>query len=238
MQVSVVGLLVCAAILAVAYYCRGSLIIGLMASLAFGSTALMTLTSLGGSSPLIYTFFAATLVTAVAVRRRIWRDIGAVFGSIRPIWVLGGVMLYAVVGAWLFPRLFAGQTTVFVQSKARKGVIEASLGPVSANLSQTGYFVLGCLTAVAICVLLLHHDRLDQIRRGFLLWCSLHAGMGLIDFLGKLSGAGDVLGPIRTASYAMLTEASEAGFSRIAGAYSEASAFGGVSLACLAFCYT
>src|SRR5688572_15387436 len=112
MQVSVVGLLVCAAILAVAYYCRGSLIIGLMASLAFGSTALMTLTSLGGSSPLIYTFFAATLVTAVAVRRRIWRDIGAVFGSIRPIWVLGGVMLYAVVGAWLFPRLFAGQTNV------------------------------------------------------------------------------------------------------------------------------
>jgi hypothetical protein len=61
--------------------------------------------------------------------------------------------------------------------------------------------------------------------------------MGLIDLLAKLSGTGDVLGPIRTAGYAMLTESSEAGFSRIAGAYSEASAFGGASLACLAFCY-
>jgi hypothetical protein len=43
--------------------------------------------------------------------------------------------------------------------------------------------------------------------------------------------------PIRTASYAMLTHTSEAGFWRIAGSYSEASAFGSVSLACLSFCY-
>jgi hypothetical protein len=62
--------------------------------------------------------------------------------------------------------------------------------------------------------------------------------MGLIDFIGKNSGAGDLLGPIRTANYAMITEAVQAGFTRITGAYSEASGFGGVSLACLAFCYT
>ena len=62
--------------------------------------------------------------------------------------------------------------------------------------------------------------------------------MGVIDLLGKLAGAGDVLAPIRTASYAMLTDVSLGGFARIAGAYSEASAFGGVSLACLAFSYT
>jgi hypothetical protein len=236
-QVSLVGLIVCAGILLAGYFCRGALIIGLIASLAFGSTALMTLGSLGGASPLIYTFFAALLVTAVAARRRIWRDLGDVFGKIRPIWVLCSLMVYTIVGAWLFPRLFAGQTSVFVQSKTRKGVIEAALAPVSGNISQTGYFILGGLTAIALCVLLLQKDRIDQIRRGFLLWCCLHAGMGLIDLTSKLAGAGDVLWPIRTASYAMLTEVNEAGFSRIAGAYSEASAFGGVSLACLSFCY-
>jgi hypothetical protein len=197
----------------------------------------MTLGSLGGSSPLIYTFFAALLVTAVAARRRIWRDLGDVFGKVRPIWVLCTLMVYAGIGAWLFPRLLAGQTSVFVQSPMRRGVIEASLAPVSGNVSQTGYLVLGGLTAIALCVLLLHKDRLDGVRRGFLLWCILHTGMGLLDFVGKLAGAGDVLWPIRTASYAMLTEVKEGGFWRITGAASEASAFGGGSLACLSFCY-
>lgn len=237
MQVSAIGLLVCAAILVTGYYCRSPLVIGLITSLAFGSTALMTLSSLGGSSPLIYTFFSALLIMAVAFRRRIWTDLGDVFGKIRPVWILVFLMLYAVIGAWLFPRLFSGQTSVFVQSKSRSGVVEASLGPVSANISQTGYFILGGLTAIAICIMLLRSNKMEQIRLGFFLWCLLHAGMGLLDFLGKLAGAGDVLSITRTANYAMLTEHVEAGFSRIAGAYSEASAFGGVSLACLAFCY-
>ncbi|CCF00177.1 conserved hypothetical membrane protein (plasmid) [Sinorhizobium fredii HH103] len=237
MQISFVGPLVCAGILLVGYYCRAPLIIGVIVSLAFGATALMTLSSLGGSSPLIYTFFAALLVTAVALRRQIWRDLGNVFGKIRAIWVLCSLMLYAIVGAWLFPRLFAGQISVFVQSPTRRGIVEASLAPVSGNITQTGYFVLGGLTTIALCVLLLHEDRIDAIRRGFFLWCGLHAGMGLLDLIGKHAGAGDILRPMRTASYAMLTEVTEGGFWRIAGAQSEASAFGGVSLVCLAFCY-
>ncbi|ACP22788.1 putative transmembrane protein (plasmid) [Sinorhizobium fredii NGR234] len=237
MQVSFVGLIVCAGILLIGYYWRAPLIIGVIASLAFGATAFMTLSSVGGSSPLIYTLFAALLVTAVATRRWIWQDLGDVFGKIRPLWILCGLLIYAVAGAWLFPRLFAGQTSVFVQSTMRRGIVEASLAPVSGNITQTGYFVLGGLTAIALCVLLLHEDRIDAVRRGFFLWCGLHAGMGLLDLIGKLAGAGDILWPIRTASYAMLTETVEAGFWRITGANSEASAFGGISLACLAFCY-
>jgi hypothetical protein len=214
------------------------LIVGLIASQAFGATAVMTLTFLGGSSPLIHTVFEALLVAAVAARRRIWFDLGSVFGSMRPIWIIPGLMVYAVIGAWLFPRFFAGQTAVFVQSKIRGTVVEASLAPVSGNLSQTGYFILGGLTTVALCTLLLHSDRIDQLRRGFFLWCGLHAGMGLIDFAGKKAGVGDLLAPIKTANYAIISNAYEAGFARITGAFSEASSFAGASLACLAFSYT
>lgn len=238
MQMSVPGLLVCVAILVVAYYSRGMLIIGLVASQAFGATAVMTLTFLGGSSPLIYTMFAALLVTAVAARRRVWFDLGSVFGSIGPVWILTSLMAYAIIGAWLFPRFFAGQTAVFVQSEIRGAVVEAPLGPVSSNISQTGYFILGGLTAIAVCALLLHSNRIDQVRRGFFLWCGLQAAMGLIDFIGKNAGAGDLLAPIRTANYALITAAVEAGFIRITGPFSEASSFAGASLACLAFCYS
>ncbi|TPI81973.1 hypothetical protein [Mesorhizobium sp. B2-8-9] len=238
MQVSLPGLLVCVAILAIAYYSRGMLIVGLVASQAFGATAVVTLTFLGGSSPLIYTIFEVLLVAAVAARRRIWFDLGSVFGSIRPVWILASLMVYAIIGAWLFPRFFAGQTAVFVQSKIRGTVVEASLAPVSANISQTGYFILGGLTTIALCTLLLHASRIDQIRRGFFLWCGLHAGMGVVDFVGKNAGVGDVLAPIRTANYAIISDAYEAGFARITGPFSEASSFAGASLACLAFSYT
>jgi len=237
MQISFVGLLICAGILLVGAFCRSPLIIGLIVSLAFGATAFVTLTAVGGSSPLIYTFFAALLITAVAARRPFPRELGNVFGQIRVLWVLCSLMAYAVVGSWLFPRLFAGQTSVFVQSAMRRGVVEASLAPVSGNITQTGYFVLGGLTAIALSILLLHKDSMDGVRRGFLVWCVVHAGLGLIDLLGKIAGAGDVLGPIRTASYAMLTEVQEGGFWRITGANSEASTFGGLSLVCLSFCY-
>lgn len=239
MQFSIAGLIVCMAILAVGYYCRGTLIVGLLASMAFGSTAIVTLSSLGGSSPLIYTFFVGLMLLAVAARRKIWQDLGYVFGNVGPFWPLAGLVAYVVIGAWVFPRLFAGQTFAFVQSTVHKGrVVEAALAPISGNITQSGYFVLGGLTAVAFCILLLRGNRIVQVRRGFFAWCILHAAMGLIDFVGKLAGAGDLLKPIRTASYAFLTEAVQAGFWRIAGAYSEASAFGGASLACLAFAYT
>jgi hypothetical protein len=148
-----------------------------------------------------------------------------VFGSIRPVWILTSLMAYAIIGSWLFPRFFAGQTAVFVQSKIRGAVVEAPLAPVSGNISQTGYFILGGLTAIALCALLPHSNRIDQVRRSFFLWCSLHTGMGLV-------------APIRTANYALMTEAVEAGFVRITGPFSEASSFASVSLACLAFCYT
>jgi hypothetical protein len=48
---SFIGFAVCAITLIVAYHSRGMLNIGLVASLAFGSTAMMTRTSLGVRHP-------------------------------------------------------------------------------------------------------------------------------------------------------------------------------------------
>jgi hypothetical protein len=238
LQPSVVGILVCAAILAFACWPARSFFVGLMASLAFGATAVATLGSLGGSSPLIYTLFAALLLATLPLRRHIRSDIVTVFRYSRAAWLVCALLVYAVIGAVLFPRLFAGQTSVFVASHTRGGVYEVALSPVSGNISQTGYFVLGGLTFLALCVGFLHGKPLEGVRRGFFLWCVLHTGLGLLDLLGKLAGMGDVLDFLRTASYAMLTEVSQAGFARIAGGQPEASAFGSMSLAALAFTFT
>ncbi|TWI22598.1 hypothetical protein [Mesorhizobium tianshanense] len=238
MQISVVGVLICSGILAFVVYMRWSIIAALISSLAFGATAIGTITSLGGSSPLIFTVFDMLLIVAALARRGIWREIGSVFARIGAAWIVCALMIYVSIGALLFPRLFAGQTSAFVSSRTGKGVYEAALAPVSANISQAGYFVLGGLTFLAVCLLLQRSGTLANIRRGFFLWFTLHVSMGILDLLGKVSGAGDILAPIRSANYAMLTQVVEAGFWRIAGAFSEASAFGGASLAGLAFTYT
>lgn len=222
----------------ICYIKRGSILIGLIGSLAFGSTAIVTLSSLGGSSPLLYVFFSFLFLASITLRRHVWRDLAAVLTTIRMSWVVCILLIYVAIGAVLFPRLFAGYTNVFVVSRVRKGVFEVPLMPVSGNISQTGYFILGGLCCLGVCMMLVRKRNFDDIRRGFFLWSGLHIAMGLIDLGSKLVGLGDILMPIRTASYAMITEAEQAGFARIVGGYSEASTFGGVSLACLAFTYT
>ncbi|WP_181705387.1 hypothetical protein [Chthonobacter rhizosphaerae] len=237
MSLSVVGLLVCVVIALAARAFGGGLVAGLMISLAFGSTALLLFGSLGGSSPLVFTVFAAALVLAVAGRRKIWRELGALFASAPVMWLLLFLMAYAVAGAVLFPRLFAGKVIVFVRQTGGNGIVESGLAPVSGNITQAGYFLLGGSVALAIAVLVFHADRVDQVRRAFLAWCAVHTGMGVLDLAGKLAGFGDVLLPIRTANYALLTDISEASFARIVGGYPEASGFAGMSLAAVAFLF-
>jgi len=236
MHISLAGFAVCAGLLLIGYCSRATLIVALMGSLAFGSTAVVSLTMLGGSSPLAFTLIAFVLLLFVLIRRTTLDDLAVVFTKYRAAWIALGLMFYVCVGTALLPRLFAGRTNAFVPVH---GVIfEVPLGPVSGNVTQTSYFVLGVLTFLALSVLLLCRANLQKMRNGFFAWCVLHAALGLTDFASKLLGAGDVLAPIRTAAYAMVTEAEEAGFSRIVGGYSEASAFGGATLATLAFAFT
>ena len=238
MQFSPIGFLISAALLLLGYGMGAPLLVGLMGSLAFGATALVTLHSLGGASPLIYTFFVGLLLGTFVLRRHLWRDIGILFRHSHASWIVSVLLVYAVVGSVFFPRLFAGQTSVFVASRTQGGVFEVPLAPVSGNISQTGYLVIGGITFIALCAILLRRRNFDALRVGFFVWCILHTGMGLMDFCAKLSGLGDVLGPIRTASYAMLTSVDQAGFVRIVGAQPEASSFAALSLAALAFTFT
>src|SRR6185312_6193387 len=113
MHPSPVGILLCVAILAFACWPTRSLFVGLIASMAFGATALATIGSLGGSSPLIYTLFAGLVLATLPLRRHIRGDFGILFRYSYAAWVVCALSIYAVIGALLFPRLFAGQTTVF-----------------------------------------------------------------------------------------------------------------------------
>lgn len=237
MEPSLGGLVVVACLLLLGYALGAPIIIGLFASLPFGSTAIGSLSALGGSTPLIYVAFVLLLLASVALRRRFLHELSLVFANYWVAWIVAALIVYSIISAVVFPRLFAGQTSAFVATPGG-AVRELPLAPVSGNITQTGYFVLGALVFFAFAILAMKGGYRDAIRRGFLTWAIVHAALGVIDILGKVSGAGDVLAPIRTASYSFLVEAEEAGFWRIAGGHAEASAFGSVTLSCLAFTYT
>jgi hypothetical protein len=238
MQISVIGIAVSIALVFVVIYLRAGPLAALLGSLAFGSTAIVTIGFLGGASPLIYVVFEAGVFAAAFLNRDVFKALGHIFKSITTAWIVLAFMIYATFSALVFPRLFVGATNVFVASREQGGVFEVPLAPVSGNISQAGYLVLNCLTFFAVSLLLTRRFRLDDITRGFFLWGWLNAGMGMIDFIAKYGHLGDVLAPIRSGNFAMLTNVETSGFPRIAGAFSEASAFGGVSLTCLAFSYT
>lgn len=230
------GLIVSACLLIIGYLLGAPLLIGLFASLPFGSTSFATLTTIGGSSPLIYTLFASTFIVVVALRRDGLRELGILFTTQLSPWILLALTVYVIAGAMFLPRLFAGQTTAFVPIE---GVVtELPLTPVSGNITQTAYFTLGALSFFALSLVLLQEGNLAIVRRGFFTLVIVNASLGIIDLAGKLAGMADILAPIRTASYAFLTTVGQAGFWRIAGGYSEASGFGAMSLVCLAFTYT
>jgi hypothetical protein len=235
---SIAGVLICCGLLAMAWFTKAPVIVALIASLAFGATAIATLPALGGSSPLIYVVFLVGLLASVALRRDILRDLGTVLARQPAAWLILFLIGYTVAGAYLLPRLFAGETTVFVSLRDQARIAEIPLGPVGGNLTQSLYFVLSALAFFALSVLLLHRGTLAALRTGFFAWAILHVSMGLIGLFGKIAGMGDLLAPIRSATYAMLTNVDIAGFSRIAGAYSEASSFGAATVVLLAFTFT
>jgi hypothetical protein len=232
LAVSLAGVIVCAVLLLAGWSLRAPLILGLFASLPFGSTAIATL---GGSSPQVFTVFALSLLAGVALSRRFADDLAAVLLDVGAARIVCVLAVYAVASAVLLPRLFAGRTTAHVVIEGE--VVEVPLGPGPGNITQTAYFVLGALVFLALCILLLKRDRWRTVAHGFLTFATVHAALGAIDIGSKLAGLGDLLAPLRSASYALLVDVVEGGFWRIVGAYSEASAFACYTLPCLAFSF-
>ncbi len=148
------------------------------------------------------------------------------------------LIFYVAIGAYLLPRLFANMVTVFLVSHETGSVIEAPLQPNSSNVTQGGYLVLGLLVFIILRIRLQQRSTLQAVKRGLFALATMNALLGGVDLIAKLLGVGDVLLPIRTASYALLTEVEQAGFARIVGGFSEASAFGAAGLASLAFAFT
>lgn len=233
MMPSLAGAAVAAALMLLGLRLGSPLVVALLASLAFGATAIV---SLGGSSPLIFTVFALLILAATAARQHV---LGALLDTLKRHWlpsVLLGFLVYAVIGSFLLPRLFFSATTAFVPIMGE--ITEMPLAPTNGNITQTSYVAIGVLTCLALTVNLRLGMPIAVLGRAFMALAAIQAGLGLIDIAGKLVGVADVLAPIRTATYSMLSDTQVGGFWRISGGFSEASGYAAMGVACLAYSFT
>ena len=215
----IAGLLVCLGLWVLGWALGAPATIGLLGALAFGSTAIG---SLGGSTVPAFVAQAAALLFLTVTHRNFWQDLAGVLESQPVVHLICAIVAYSVATAFIFPRLFALQTTVFVPVGTL--IVELPLGPVSGNINRAAYLILDCLVFVAFCILL-RQGRVAEVRLGFLVFAAINAALGLTDVLGKLAGMGDILEPIRTADYNMLNEQTAGEFFRIAGGFPEPSAY-------------
>jgi hypothetical protein len=201
------------------------------------------LSSLGGSTPLIYTIFVALMLAGFAFSRELLPALKRIFGLDPVGWIIVFLIIYVIGGAIIFPRLFAGEAIVYVVerlSSTRGGVVPAPLGPSGGNLTQAGYFTLAALVYFAALAVATQPGGLRVLRTAGFAWALTIAVTGYVDLLAKLAGLGDVFSIIRTAAYSMMTDDKHmvAGLPRINGAFAEASAFAGSAVPACVFTIT
>lgn len=232
---SPIGIALCVVLYLIGRRTNDALIASMLLAIPFGSTAVATISSFGGATPPIYLVFVALTIFAALGLRNFPQYFGMVIRSNYVGIVLLGLMIYAAAGSYILPRLFLGEATIFQVSRDTGHVDKTLLGPVTYNVTQTVFFLAGAAAYFAISVLLLRRRGFDAVKFGFFGAALINSVLGLIDLGGKLAGLGDVLGPLRTANYAMITEDVIGSFYRIGGGFPEASAFAGATLMFLAF---
>ena len=236
MQLELVGVGLLALLLVLGTLLRAPVTVALFASMPFGATAIAMLPALGGASLMIFTPLSGLLIASALLRKNAINDFRTVFASHWAAMVIVLLALYVVSGSFLLPRLFAGETSVFVPGMGR--ILEVPLMPVSGNINQTCYFVANSLLFFAAGMLLLRSNYFNALRAGMFAFATIHVVLCVADIGGKVAGAGDVLSFLRTAGYTMLTNVQAEGFWRIVGGYPEASTCGAATAAALAFTFS
>lgn len=209
----------------------------LLALTPLGAAAAVNLPAVGGASIGVADLATLALFTLVCLTPA---GLPALLGSARPFspgfWLVL-LMAWCVVSAMFMPRVFAGETQVFSISRTANedGIAVNPLRPGTGNLTQLFRMLLGiCLFACMATLMRLRPDP-GRVVAAVALATGLHFGLGWLDVLSAAAGVPQLLDPIRTANYAILSDHYFLGTKRMIGGFPEASAFGFYSLGLFGF---
>jgi len=193
----------------------------LFISLTFGSLSLLP-PGLLGNVPLSTICAAVLIGKTFAARGRFDAFIDLAF-DVRKLGLLTLLMIYVLVTAYLYPRIFAGAFRLFPLNGAGTKTL---LSPTSSNITQPIYVT----SSIGMAFVFAYGGQSPLFRKHFLLAVLVGAlvllASGYIDFgLGKV-GHLDWLAQFHNATYRVLDADMVAGQTRVVGFEPEASDFG------------
>ncbi|MGC9368076.1 MAG: hypothetical protein ACP5DX_00920 [Paracoccaceae bacterium] len=208
-----------------------------MAVAPFGAAAAFNLPALGGASILALDLMAITLFGLVALSRDGLRQITGTMRLGQPGFWLLLLGLFCIAAALFFPRLFHGQTEVFSLARGDVGaaIISVPLGPSTGNLTQFFRIGLGVFAFLALATTFRRRPDAQPVVAAMIVATCVHFTLGWLDVTVHAAGLPELLEPIRTANYSMLTESRMGGLKRMVGGFPEASSYGYFTLALLGF---
>jgi len=206
-------------------------------STLFGAGAAFSLPGLGGASVLVPSLF----LVFYALRMFLAHGEGPIIASLAPpragFWLLL-LTAYAVASAFFLPRLMEDVTeTMTVQRLAgsRSSIGLIPLTPSTNNITQA-FYALGGLACFAVTFAYLRMaGSAMRLVNAMLVLAAANLAFAVLDVVTYYAGAADIFDYVRTANYALLTGSEKAGFKRISGTFSEASAFAGYTSVLFAF---
>ncbi len=204
-----------------------------LCSTLLGAAAAFILTSLGGTniSPahLLLGFLTVRFLSDPGLRSNLLQGVSVG----RPGFWLVVTVLYSVVMAFFLPRLFAGATLTF--PVRAENSLTSPLGPSIANFTQSVYFVGDLVCFVLLTAYASFGSGKLVLGRAAIYCAALNLMFGALDLITYFTNTTELLSYIRNANYAMLSETEMAGFKRIVGSFTEASAYASSTLGYFAF---
>jgi hypothetical protein len=215
------------------YYQQSFIVYVFLCATLLGAAAAFVLTDLGGTniSPahLLLCFLVLRLFHTPEIQENAIR--GLSFG--RPgSWFLLTV-IYSTITAYVMPRIFAGQTMIF--AVRAQGSLSVPLTPAMSNLTQSIYFIGDLVCFVAIYGFASTRNGHRVLGKAAIACATVNLIFAALDIATYLTNTADLFAPIRNANYSMLNDSEIAGFKRIVGSFTEASAFGAMTLGYFAF---
>ena len=205
-----------------------------LALLPFGSLAVLPAGMSGGLALTPAPMLGALLFLRCAISRGGLAGMARLATAPRGMLLLAAYAVVAVVATAFLPRLFAGTTVMPWRGEV---LAPTPLAPSAQNASQLAYLLVSILTALAYGRVLARPGMRQHAIRALALGGAVAVASGILDLAASGLGAGALLAPLRTASYALHVAQAIHGTKRVVGLMPEAAAFGLLCLGYLSLLY-
>lgn len=202
-----------------------------------GAAAAFNLPAAGGASILALDLTVVVLFALVMLSRG---GVPQIVGTMRAFgpgfWMLL-LAAFSVVATLFFPRVFAGQTEVFLIARVdgAVGITSAPLRPTTGNLTQLFRMMLGALAFFALATAFRRRPDAGLVVQAMIAGTVVHFVLGWLDVASHAAGLPKLLDVIQSANYSILDGSRMAGIKRMVGGFPEASSFGYFALGLFAF---